>query len=206
MQVTKFLCLATLFTCCSCSIEFDRLKFILQSPLSDFDISDTLSLVHYLQDDEVDAPIINGAPLIHHAFNMYYGSRDAGHRKYILRVIDALITRGSDVNVQYRNEPDVIYKAILLREMSLAKQIASAGSVLNSPMILSQLYSVPCDPIPLSKLLLHAASLVETQIKISNQSGKPYGKDQIKQLLAGTIYFTLNLFRVNDVVLSRGKS
>lgn len=61
-------------------------------------------------------------------------------------------------------------------------------------MILNQLYSLPCDPIPLSKLLLHAESIVSRQREIAMQRGLSYGASDVVALLAGS-ELPLNILR-----------
>jgi hypothetical protein len=63
-------------------------------------------------------------------------------------------------------------------------------AILTNPMILNQLYALPCDPIPLSKLLLHAESIVDTQQQVAKQRGLPYGSDEVLALLAGALDHT----------------
>jgi hypothetical protein len=43
--------------------------------------------------------------------------------------LQILIDRGVDVNTKSGNDPDLIFKALVLREMGLAKQIADSGYV-----------------------------------------------------------------------------
>lgn len=54
----------------------------------------------------------------------------------------------------------------------------------NNSLSLTQLYSVPCDPIPLSKLLLHAHSIVKTKKKEAEDAGASFGLNDVKELLA----------------------
>jgi hypothetical protein len=125
-----------------------------------FDASTALSLAHDIPVEELDIPILNRRPLTHHAFNLYLSSGDVSERRKLIEIIKVLVLRGSDVNAHYEDEPDLIFKAIMLREMDLAKEIAKAGAMLNSPLIFQQLYSLPCDPIPLSKMLLHGQTIL----------------------------------------------
>lgn len=139
------------------SADFSLHKSFLSSP---FDPQASLSLAREVPEAEVNIPILDQRPLLHHVFNLYHESRDSAQRKALVEILKALIARGADVNAPYGEDPDLIFKAVLLREMDLAKDIASAGALLNSPLILQQLYSLPCEPIPLSKMLLHGQSLL----------------------------------------------
>jgi hypothetical protein len=125
-----------------------------------FDVSTALARAHDIPEDELDVPILDGRPLTHHVFDLYLRSEDVSERKKLVEILKVLVLRGSDVNAHYNDQPDIIFKAIMLREMGLAKDIAEAGAMLNSPLIFQQLYSLPCDPIPLSKMLLHGQTIL----------------------------------------------
>ena len=70
---------------------------------------------------------LSNMPIIHHAFNLYFGSNSLDERKVLVAMLKVLIDRGVDVNAKSGQDPDIIFKAIVLREMGLAKKIASAG-------------------------------------------------------------------------------
>jgi hypothetical protein len=125
-----------------------------------FDARHSLALAREVSLEEVNVPILDERPLMHHVFNLYFRSQDGSERKIFVEILKALVARGADVNAPYADDPDLIFKAVLLREIDLAKNIASAGALLNTPLILQQLYSLPCEPIPLSKMLLHGQSLL----------------------------------------------
>jgi hypothetical protein len=127
---------------------------------SKFDARVSLSLAREVSEEEVNIPILDERPLMHHVFNLYFRSQDNSERRILVEILKVLVARGADVNAPYGDDPDLMFKAVLLREMDLAKDIANAGALLNSPLILQQLYSLPCEPIPLSKMLLHGQSLL----------------------------------------------
>lgn len=178
-------------------IKSNYLEFhsLLQS--NSFNYNKINSLLQLLSINDLNQLISNKIPLLHYLFNLYLNNRNYNERKEIIKLINIIILKGYDVNIQYDNDPDIIYKAIMIREMKLAENIANSGSILNSPLIFQQLYSLPCDPIPLSKMLLHAQSLLQKRKKkdfsidssLSSPSPSPLSyqeeQDSIIQFLSG---------------------
>lgn len=127
---------------------------------SNFDALRSLSLAKEVPLEELNLPLFDVLPLTHHVFNLYINTPNLSERRLLIEILRVLVVRGADVNAPYRHDPDLIFKAVMLREMDLAIDIANAGAMLNSPLIFQQLYSLPCDPIPLSKLLLHGQTIL----------------------------------------------
>ena len=166
--------------------------------------------IHNLVDLAKNVPLedINDAPILHHALNLYFGSQKLEERKALASAVQVLVGRGVDVNQKYGRDPDVLFKSLVLREMGLAQQIAEAGyvlhvytcpyyliylsllwcrsrSILADPLTMNHLYALPCDPIPLSKLLLHAEVIVEQQRQAALDRGLSYTAEDVVRLLAG---------------------
>lgn len=149
------------------------------------DVATALTLIHSLDQHEVDIPIYGERPLLHHALNLYFMSQIPKDRSTLVDVMHALIDKHIDINAPYNSDPDVVFKTIVIRELGLAYALAGGGGLTNNSISLTQLYSVPCDPIPLSKLLLHAHSVVQTRQAQTELHGPPFTVEQVKVLLAG---------------------
>lgn len=139
-----------------------------------FDARSSLALAKDVPVEELDIPLVEVLPLTHHVFNLYINSPNLSERRVLIEILRVMVSRGADVNAVYRHDPDLIFKAVMLREMELAIDIAKAGAMLNSPLIFQQLYSLPCDPIPLSKMLLHGQTI------LSGKKSIPQMDDLIK--------------------------
>lgn len=126
-------------------------------------------------------------PSVHYMLFLYFKSADLTARRGLVRLMTKCIEEfGADVTNSYGKDPSVLFKALLLREMSLAKVVAEAsgnqtdGLQLITRSALSQLYSVPCEVVPLSKLLLHASTIIG-----KSSLSKVGGLDGLKHLIAG---------------------
>lgn len=124
---------------------------------------------------------INGRPVLHHLLNMYWQSRDQTQKAELVDIILLCIKKGAPVDEAFEGEPDAISKSILMREMSVAKALTKASKGINIDVLkLRELYSIPCNPTPLVKLLLHADTIVRQ--KTLESMG---GVKGLKTLLAG---------------------
>jgi len=122
-------------------------------------------------------------PALHYMLYVYFRSgNDLAARRALVSLLTQCIEKhGADVSESYNQDPSILFKALLLREMSLAKVIAEqSGAALATRAIFSHLYAVPCEVVPLSKLLLHAATIISK--KGLEQLG---GLDGLKRLIAG---------------------
>lgn len=131
-------------------------------------------------------------PPLHFLLNMYFKNRDSEMRKALVLLMLKCIDAGSDVKEQFGKDPSVIFKALVMREMNLAKALAAAAAanttsadredpLLVTRSLLTQLYSVPCELVPLAKLLLHANTIVSRNAKGLVGFG---GVDGIKRLIS----------------------
>lgn len=105
---------------------------------------------------------INGdTPVLHHMLNMYFRSRDVGARKDLVQLMLHCVDAGVTVEEPFGSDPSVLFKALAMREMNLARALAAAsGAPLATRLLLTHLYSLPCELVPLAKLLLHANTIV----------------------------------------------
>jgi hypothetical protein len=131
------------------------------------------------------APIYGDRPLLHHALNLYFMRKSVQDRAALVRLMLTLVDKRVEINAPYRNDPDVVFKAVVIRELGLAYALAGGGGLTNNSMSLTQLYSVPCDPVPLSKLLLHAQSVVQAQSEQAALVGQAITVEHVEALLAG---------------------
>mmetsp|Transcript_19810 Transcript_19810/g.33321 ORF Transcript_19810/g.33321 Transcript_19810/m.33321 type:complete len:692 (+) Transcript_19810:81-2156(+) len=149
------------------------------------DIEAATQLVSTLDSYDINIPIYGDRPLLHHALNLYFMHQNPHIRASLVRFMLALVDRHVDINAPYNSDPDVLFKTVVIRELGLAKALAAGGGVTNNSLSLTQLYSVPCDPIPLSKLLLHAHSVVQSRVAEAAQMGRTITVEQVQALLAG---------------------
>lgn len=138
--------------------------------MDSLDIKSALDVVEKLDRLELEKPIFGNRPIMHHILNLYFLRKNIKDRDGLVYLMHKLISLGINVNKKFQNDPDIMFKALFIREMSLSKEIASAGMISKEVATLTQLYTVPCDPVPLSKLLLHAQSVMEKQRRELNRS------------------------------------
>jgi hypothetical protein len=70
------------------------------------------------------------------------------------------IDKGANVSAPLRQDPSVLYKSLILREMSLSSKISNVCKEDElDARLFNQLFSVACESIPLSKMLLHADNI-----------------------------------------------
>jgi len=155
----------------------------------DFALSKKL-LSQFRSDDVITGNVYNDIPLLHHLLNLHRTFTSARDKADLLDIFVAALDVGADPSTPYKEDPPLIFKAILLKEMHLCKKIvSSSASVVHSllfgktqwsSMFVTHLYSLPSESVPLAKLLLHA----DTIIREKGQSAMG-GLDGIKKLLSG---------------------
>ena len=161
------------------------------------DVAAAARLIDTMEKYEVDIPIYGDRPLLHHALNLYFISPDPQDRAALVALMRDLIEKHIDINAPYNSDPDVVFKAVVIRELGLAHAMAGGGGLTNHSVSLTQLYSVPCDPVPLSKLLLSAHSVVQKHRAQADMlagsaarpgSSQPFSLDEVKALLSGRVW------------------
>lgn len=113
-----------------------------------------------MSSDQLNAPIFGNRPLLHHVLNLYMISTDPQSKQSILALAQLLLDRGTSPNTRYDNDPDVTTKALIVRELGLAKALADAGALLTLPVQLHTLFSLACNPTPVAKMLLQADTIL----------------------------------------------
>ena len=68
-----------------------------------------------------------GRNVIHHSLDLYMQSRSNVVRKDIVGLLLALIERGAVVQEEHDESPDIVTKALIIRELALASAFISAG-------------------------------------------------------------------------------
>ncbi len=101
-------------------------------------------------------------PLLHHCIKLYFLSSNSRDRRQIVSFMFYLIENGADVNAKYANDPSLLFKVILLREIHLASVIVKYGAIEKKPTateilpnIWKIIYTVNCEVVPLAKLFLN---------------------------------------------------
>jgi 2-polyprenyl-3-methyl-5-hydroxy-6-metoxy-1,4-benzoquinol methylase len=145
------------------------------------DLGKIRQLVNNLQDGAELAISVGGKPLIHHLMNTYWISRDVQTKTSVCDLVLLCIEKGMVVDAPAQGEPDALHKALLMREMRLAREVVRASRKLQIDAVkLYELYSVPCNPTPSAKLLLHADTINQKMNK-----GQKQDLDAFKKLLFG---------------------
>ena len=101
-------------------------------------------------------------PLLHHCIKLYFQSLNSRDSRQIVSLMLYLIENGADVNTKYANDPSLLFKAILLREIHLASVIVTHGAIEKKPSATESLpniwriiYTVNCEVVTLAKLFLN---------------------------------------------------
>lgn len=155
----------------------------------DFAMSKKL-LSQFRSDDVITGAVYDDIPFLHHLLNLHRTSTSARDKSDVLEIFQAALSVGADPSIPYKEDPPLLFKAIVLKELHLCKNIVnSSASVVHSllfgrtqwsSMFVTHLYSLPSESVPLAKLLLHA----DTIIREKGQSAMG-GLDGIKKLLSG---------------------
>ena len=129
------------------------------------------------------------SPLLHHMLNLYRLSSSASVKSQLIDIMLHGLERGFDAQTPYKSDPPLIYKSIMLKELNLTKSLidSSPQSVVFMvshqqqwlAQFLATLYSIPSEPVPLAKLLLHADTIASQNIIKSSE--------RMKQLLDGAM-------------------
>jgi hypothetical protein len=135
---------------------------VLQNTLSSRTLNTTLALevlARFNSSRLLQSPI-NGMNMLHHTFDLYMLSRESQQRKQLIEIASLMIGKGVDVTAVHPGHPDLLSKSIIIRNMQLAKKLAEHGAPAETNSALLRLmYAVPCDIVPLAKLLLHADTI-----------------------------------------------
>ena len=139
-----------------------------RSSLSDpasFIGSESIQLALLLDDPRFFRIPIRGKPLLHQILNIYWLSRDNKVKQSIVDLLLICIRKGADPDEIAIGEPDALTKSILIRELRVAAALTAHSE---SPVYADgkkywELFSLTCNPTPLTKLLLHANTIAYRQ-------------------------------------------
>lgn len=119
-------------------------------------------LARNFEDPRILAVPIGGKSVVHQLLNLYWTTSDREIKASLVDTLLTCINLGAPVDRGTEGEPGALLKSLLIREMSVALAIASASSDVIKNVdgsVLKELYSIPCNPTPITKLLLHAQSI-----------------------------------------------
>lgn len=152
-----------LFTLLSAQSAQEAFRAALAEPDSKLNVPAALSLLNGTSAATLcRTPLGPGVPTLHWLLNLYFRSQEQSARRGLVQVLQRCVeSHSADVMESFNNDPSVLVKALLLREMSLAKTIARrAQGGLNAKAVFAHLYALPCEAVPLSKLLLHGSTII----------------------------------------------
>lgn len=123
-----------------------------------------------------DVKDIDTIPLLHYCMVLYYKSTSVKTRSSIVTLMLKLLSYDSvSVNTPYKADPSVLVKALILREMKVATSIANRGGLADIdgslPSIWQLIYQIPCEPVPIAKLLLSVYTHVQSMIANDSRNG-----------------------------------
>jgi hypothetical protein len=122
-------------------------------------------------------------PILHHLLNHYFKSQNPVIRRGLIDLMIEIINiENSNKHLfdssrslsddNFNNDPSILFKTLLLREMRLSYLVINSSSLLGVDIVDSkiwnQLYSIPCEPVPIAKLLLYADKISRNKYHIDN--------------------------------------
>jgi hypothetical protein len=172
------------------SKELSRLFFNTVADLNKIDLAMAKKLLSQFKDDDAIHGNVGGTvPVLHHLLNLHRLSSLPRDQMDIIELMLSCLKFGADPEVGYKNDPPLLFKAIMIKELHLVKSIIDANPKVISNLLQGSdrwssqffvfLYSTPSESVPLAKLLLH----VDT-IAASKGLEAMGGVDGIKKLLA----------------------
>eukprot|EP00599_Poterioochromonas_sp_BG-1_P011878 CAMPEP_0173160326 /NCGR_PEP_ID=MMETSP1105-20130129/17764_1 /TAXON_ID=2985 /ORGANISM="Ochromonas sp., Strain BG-1" /LENGTH=770 /DNA_ID=CAMNT_0014079181 /DNA_START=81 /DNA_END=2393 /DNA_ORIENTATION=+ len=110
-------------------------------------------------------------PLLHYFLNVFLLHQQNPHEKHLLlMILHRSIEMGLDINLPYKDDPPVYYKAVFIKEFDLLQKLIShnpkaflADIIARSHKLhkfLKILYSLTPELIPMTKLLLHIEKIM----------------------------------------------
>ena len=142
-----------LFTLLSAQSAIEAFRAALAEPDSKLDVPAALFLLNGTSAATLcRTPLGPGVPTLHWLLNLYFRSREQGARRGLVQVLQRCVeSHDADVMESFNNDPSVLVKALLLREMSLAKTIASrAQGGLNAKAVFAGVGATPGKNVTLS--------------------------------------------------------
>ncbi len=139
-------------------------------------------------DYETNDESLRYMPLLHHCMKLYFISSKSLERRQIVDFMIYLIEHGADVNAKYANDPSLVFKAVLLREIHLASVIAKHGAIERKPSAAETLpniwrviYTMNCELVPLAKLFLNInTELADGVVGANGETKEEFIRDTMK--------------------------
>ena len=121
--------------------------------------------------------------IIHHTLDLYRLSQKNAERAYLVEILGIIVEKGAMIREKDDEDPDAVTKSVFIREMVLADKLVHTGQLplSLSSSLLRLLYMIPCDAVPLAKLLLHAHTIVLNVITAKGEF--PDGEEGIKKFV-----------------------
>lgn len=154
---------------------------MLVEALNEGNVTRIRSILHDVENNAVLKIPISGKPIIHHLLNTYFQSQNRKQKTDLVEIILLCIQKGADVDDDVQGEPSTVLKSLLIREIRITKALidSSTASMVTSEN-LEEIYSIPCNPIPLAKLFLNA----DTFLNRKRKNNKDFNIKDVKSLLA----------------------
>lgn len=130
---------------------------------TNLDLAKALTIVRrtVFPSDTLAALSFGGVPLLHYVYNLLprIQAQQPALAPAVMDLVHALLDAGADPAVRHPGgEPSLLFKSIVSRELNVTRRLLASrvGPQPGDQLWLLRLVSVPCDPVPFSKLLLHA--------------------------------------------------
>ncbi|KAJ1405088.1 hypothetical protein B484DRAFT_483427 [Ochromonadaceae sp. CCMP2298] len=126
---------------------------------------DALGAMEGRLDESAGGPV----PILHHLLNAYRLTNNPRNKVDLVDLMIRCLHMGVDGGAVYGGDPPLLFKSVLVRELNLTKSIAERSPEAVTAMfmdgvwakrLLSFLYAIPAESVPLVKLLLHADTIV----------------------------------------------
>lgn len=169
----------------------------LQNPNA-LQLHDAIQLAKRFPVEVLDDVVINNSPLLHHLFNLYMMIQHNEIRRVLMEIVQLCAARGVNTNPQHTKDPDILFKSIFIREISVANKVAlKASNAQITAAALSRLYMLLADPVPVAKMLL----MLDTRIR-NAPKGDVFSFGNLvalKKLIAGATLPASSKFAVKGV-------
>jgi hypothetical protein len=128
---------------------------------------------------------VSGKSIVHQLLNLYWTIPDEFLQKKIVDWLLLMLNRGADASLNVSGEPDALTKSLLIRELQLATAVvnSSVSIVVDAPK-LKELYMLSCNPTPLTKMLLHAHSILHSKLPADKRKNSS-NEELLQDLIAG---------------------
>lgn len=152
-----------------------------------------VALSKFSPDDRISGLVGDVIPPLVQLMNLYMLSKNPYERRALVDLTIRCLpfTAKGSIAQSFKSDPPLMFKSIMLREMNLSKAFiehepAQTVEIIKTQSLwvakaLASLYSVPSEAVPLTKLLLHADTMIRQKPNRQDDFG---GLGGIKELLA----------------------